>query len=130
MTDSSEDDDRTIDNGLFRSLIDGAHDGLFIIDSETGRIKDANHTVCDWLGYSPEEVRDMTIFDCQMTFSEPTEWQTFVRRVRDENGVQIENEIKTQTGSTIAVEGSISVVSVDGADYVVAIPRRASNQDG
>lgn len=130
MTDSPEDDDRTIDNGLFRSLIDGAHDGLFIIDSETGRIKDANHTVCDWLGYSPEEVRDMTIFDCQMTFSEPTEWQTFVRRVRDENGVQIENEIKTQTDSTIAVEGSISVVSVDGADYVVAIPRRASNQDG
>lgn len=126
MTESSEDESRTVDDQTFRSLVDGAYDGLFVIDPETGRIEDANRTVCDWLGYDLDEVLDMTIFDCQSTFSEPEEWRTFVRDVRDENGVQIENDIVTRTGSTIAVEGSISVVSVDGSDYVVAIPRRAS----
>lgn len=118
-----------VPDDLFRSLIDDAQDGLFIIDPKTGRIEDANRTVCKWLGYSQEEVREMTIFDCQTTFSEPTEWQTFVQTVRDEDGVRIENEIETNTGSMIPVEGSITVVSVDGSDHVVAIPRRTAPRE-
>lgn len=129
MTDGGDGEVRSIDDDRFRSLIDGASDGLFIIDPTTGRIEDANQTVCDWLGYSQKEIREMTIFDCQTTFSEPTEWQSFVRRVREKGGVRIENEIRTRNGSTIPVEGSISVVSVDGTDSVVAIPRRTSHGD-
>ncbi|UHQ99176.1 PAS domain S-box protein (plasmid) [Natrinema zhouii] len=128
MTHTSEDENNAIGDVQFRSLIDRAHDGLFLIDPETGQIEGVNQTVCDWLGYSKDEVLDMTIFDCQTTFSEPDGWQTFVRRVRDENGVQLENEITTRTGSMLPVEGSISVVSVDGSDYVVAIPRQISNR--
>ena len=129
MTRALEDASDPIGDAQFRSLIDEANDGLFLIHPETGEIKDVNQTVCDWLGYTKDEVLDMTIFDCQTTFSEPEAWQTFVQRVRDENGVQIENKIRTHTGSMISVEGSISVVSVDGSDYVVAIPRLLSDQD-
>lgn len=129
MAENPADERRSIDSDLFRLLFDGAYDGLFIINPETGAIEDANQTVCDWLGYSQAEVREMTIFDCQTTFSEPTEWQTFVQRVRDENGLQIDNEITTRDGSMVPVEGSISVVSVDGAEYVVAIPRQVSARD-
>lgn len=127
MTHSPEDADEMIGDTQFRSLIDGAHDGLFLIDPKTGQIQGANQTVCDWLGYERDEVLNMTIFDCQTTFSEPEEWQTFVQKVRDENGVQLQNEIQTRTGSMISVEGSISVASADGSDYVVAMPRRISN---
>ncbi|NGM71279.1 PAS domain S-box protein [Natronolimnobius sp. AArcel1] len=129
MTDPSEDTSHVIEDAQFRLLIDKANDGLFLIDPETGQIQGANQTVCDWLGYTKDEVLDMTIFDCQTTFSEPEAWQTFVQRVRDENGVQIKNKIQTDTGSMISVEGSISVVSVDGSDYVVAIPRLLSDQE-
>lgn len=129
MAGTSEDTSHPIGDAQFRLLIDRANDGLFLIDPETGQIQGANQTVCDWLGYTKDEVLDMTIFDCQTTFSEPEAWQTFVQRVRDENGVQIENQIQTRTGSIISVEGSISVVSVDGSDYVVAIPRLLSDQD-
>lgn len=129
MTGTSEDTSHLIEDAQFRSLIDGANDGLFLIDPETGQIQGANQTVCDWLGYTKDEVLDMTIFDCQTTFSEPEGWQTFVQRVRDENGVQIENKIRTHTGSMISVEGSISVVAADESDYVVAIPRLLSDQD-
>ena len=129
MTDAPEETNHVIGNAQFRSLIDGANDGLFLIDPETGRIRGVNQTVCDWLGYTRDELLNMTIFDCQTTFSEPDRWQTFVRRVRDENGVRLENEIRTRTGSEIPVEGSISVVSADGSDYVVAIPRLISDRD-
>lgn len=128
MTECPEDEIQAIGDGQFRSLIDSAYDGLFLIDSESGQIKDANKTVCDWLGYSQKTVRDMAIFDCQTSFSKPTEWQAFVRKVREENGMQIENEIKTITDSTIPVEGSISVASIDGKEYVVAIPRKISDR--
>lgn len=128
MTHSPDETDHTIGDARFRSLIDGANDGLFVLDPETGQIQAANQTVCDWLGYEKEAVLDMTIFDCQSTFSEPEEWQRFVQKVRDENGVQLENEIQMRTGSTIAVEGSVSVVSADGSDSVVAIPRRISGE--
>lgn len=124
MTERSTPSDRPIDDERFRALVDGAQDGLFILDPETGEIDSANRTVCDWLGYDRESLLTMTIFDCQTTFSEPGEWQEFVQRVRDEYGVQIENEIKTRSGELIPVEGSISVVSVDGTEHVVAIPRR------
>ncbi|SEH65594.1 PAS domain S-box-containing protein [Halopenitus malekzadehii] len=130
MADSPDGNTPERDDDLFRSLVDRAAVGLFIIDPETGQILDANDRVCEWLGYAKEEVRDMTIFDCQTTFSRPPEWQTFVRRVRDEGGVEIENEIRTDTGSTLPVEGSISVASVDGTEYVVAIPRRVADRDG
>ena len=127
MAHTPEEENSSIGDAQFRSLIDRAHDGLFLIDPETGQIEGVNQTVCDWLGYSKDEVLEMTIFDCQTTFSEPDEWQTFVRKVRNENGVQLENEITTRAGSTLPVEGSISVVSVDESEYVVAIPRRISN---
>lgn len=130
MPPTSADGDRQISDGLFRSLLDGASDGLFVIDPETGRIQAANRTVCEWLGYTQAESRELTIFDCQTTFAEPSEWQSFVQRVRDEDGVRIENEIRTRNGSTIPVTGSVSVVSVGDEEYVVAIPRRNGDRDG
>lgn len=129
MAHTPEDENHAIGNAQFRSLIDGANDGLFLIDPETGHIDGANETVCDWLEYSKDEVLDMTIFDCQTTFSEPDGWQTFVDKVRDENGIRLENEIMTRTGSMLPVEGSISVVPGDGSEYVVAIPRRISTRE-
>lgn len=129
MVQSEERDGGVIGDAQFRALFDGARDGLFLIDPETGDIDGANQTVCDWLGYSKEAVLELTIFDCQSTFDEPDEWQTFVQEVREENGVQIENEITTRSGSTLPVEGSISVASADGTEYVVAIPRRVSGSE-
>lgn len=124
MSDASAPDEYSIAPPVFRQLLDGAGDGLFIIDPETGDLEDANRTVAEWLGYDPETLREMTIFDCQTTFSEPGEWQEFVDRVRDEDGVRIENEIRTKAGATVPVEGSITVVAVDGDEHVVAIPRK------
>lgn len=129
MTRTSDDEPRTVGDAQFRSLIDGANDGLFLIDPETGEIDAANQTVCDWLGYDRAEVLEMTIFDCQATFAEPAEWQQFVDDVRERDGVRLENEITTRTGSTLAVEGSISVASTDQTEYVVAIPRRSSTSE-
>ncbi|MFB6234478.1 MAG: PAS domain S-box protein [Halopenitus sp.] len=124
MSDASSPSEYPIAPHVFRQLLDGAGDGLFIIDPETGELEDANRTVAEWLGYDPETVREMTIFDCQTTFSDPGEWQEFVDHVRDEGGVRIENEIRTKSGSTVPVEGSITVVAVDGDEHVVAIPRK------
>ena len=124
MSDASSPDEYPIAPRVFRQLLDGAGDGLFVIDPETGDLEDANRTVAEWLGYDPEMLRDLTIFDCQTTFSEPDEWQEFVDRVRDEDGVRIENEILTSLGATVPVEGSITVVEVDDGEHVVAIPRK------
>lgn len=124
MSDASAPDEYPIAPRVFRQLLDGAGDGLFLIDPETGDLEDANRTVAEWLGYDPDTLREMTIFDCQTTFSEPGEWQEFVDRVRDEDGVRIENAIRTKAGATVPVEGSITVVAVDGDEHVVAIPRK------
>lgn len=130
MTATPDDDDRRPPDDVFRALVDGAADGLFVIDPDTGRIVDANRTVCEWLGYSRAEVRELTILDCQTTFSEPSEWRTFVDGVREDGEARIENEIETRGGETIPVEGTITVVSADDGEYVVASPRRLPTDDG
>ena len=45
----------------FRELFNATYDGIFLLDVEQGRVLEANAPACQLVGYSPEEMRALTI---------------------------------------------------------------------
>jgi two-component system cell cycle sensor histidine kinase/response regulator CckA len=49
--------------GMYRMLLDQAADGIFILDAVTGSFQTANTRACEMLGYSWDELKNMTLSD-------------------------------------------------------------------
>ena len=50
---------------LFRALIDRSSDGILVSDPATGRFLDVNHTICERLGYTREELLQLGVTDIE-----------------------------------------------------------------
>ena len=48
---------------LYRSVVEQAAENIFLVDAETGRVIQANAALHRSLGYSPEELKRMTLYD-------------------------------------------------------------------
>ena len=48
---------------LYRNVVEQAAESIFLVDVETKRILEANAALADTLGYTPEEIRGMTLYD-------------------------------------------------------------------
>lgn len=49
--------------GSFRELFNATYDAIFLLDVTQGRVLEANEQACRLVGYSPEEIRTLTISD-------------------------------------------------------------------
>ncbi len=56
-------------NDSYGSLFEGAGDSIFIVDSETSHILEVNTNAVRRLGYSREELLEMTLDDIEVTCS-------------------------------------------------------------
>ncbi len=52
----------------FRSLIDRSGEAIFVSDSVTGRIVDANETACSWLGLTRKRLLSLSIPELDLDF--------------------------------------------------------------
>ncbi len=48
---------------LYRSVVEQAAENIFVVDVDTKRVLEANAALGDSLGYGPEELREMTLYD-------------------------------------------------------------------
>jgi len=103
----------------FRTLLNQSYDGIFIIDAEEFNIVDANDTICEWLGYSREEILSMHPWDIETTMSDPAVWPDGLKRLYRVENMMFEGENRRKDGSTFPVEARLSLVSLE-RDYVVS----------
>lgn len=99
----------------FRRMFDAAPLGIALV-SLTGQVLRANRTVCEWLGYTPEEVAGRRYSEFQ--FPEDTEETSrLARRLVDDpklSSFQIEKRYRTKHGQ--AVWGRMTVVVVRNSE--------------
>jgi PAS domain S-box-containing protein len=105
---------------LFRNLVDNASDGIFVIDSETSAILDANETACRMLGYDYEELVSLSVSDINPEFSTEM-WNDFAAAVRENGTEVIESEHQREDGSTFPVEIRIAYVPLDREYHVATV---------
>lgn len=107
---------------LFRSLVDNANDGIFIIEAETGNILDVNNTVCERLGYSREEMTKMSVEDIERGIP-GFSWRSHLEDMKRVGTMSLVGGHLRRDGRIVPVELSIKYLTGDEGDFVIAFAR-------
>ena len=110
----------------FRAAFDSANDGIFILDRE-GWIVEANRVVCEFLGYSHEELLQMNVGEIET----PEDAATLLKRIANivERGRAISERVHVRKDrSRVPVEVSSSVYDYRGKTAVLGTVRDISER--
>ncbi len=86
------------------------------------RIMSANRQACDSLGYTETELRRLTIFDIDPTFSF-RRWKENASEPGDSNDRAFESVRRRKDGSIFPVEITVTLLSFDGEEYAFSFAR-------
>jgi diguanylate cyclase (GGDEF)-like protein/PAS domain S-box-containing protein len=103
-----------------RILVDQSRDGIHVLDND-GKVVEANKRFAEMLGYSPEEVRELHVWDWDTQFTRE-ELLGMVRGV-DAAGDHFETQQRRKDGTLIDVELSTNGAVVSGQKLVFCVCR-------
>jgi len=106
----------------YRAVIEQAAEGILLVDVSTKRVLDANTTYQGLLGYSPEEMPYLTLYDLVPYSREDTD--SYVGRLLDQRRyVSDGREHRRKDGSLVDVEVSANVILDDGGEVICMVVR-------
>jgi PAS domain S-box-containing protein len=106
---------------LFRALIDRSNDAVEVVDPNTFRFLDVNQKACSDVGYTREEILQMSVYDIDPTVDAAD--RAMVIEALKQSGSLIRESIhRRKDGSTFPVEININLVQLDKT-YVVTVAR-------
>ncbi len=103
-----------------RILIDQSRDGIVVLD-ENGKVYEANQRFAEMLGYTPEEVTQLYVWDWEYLF--PREQVQEMIRTVDEAGDHFETQHRRKDGTTYDVEISTNGAVFAGQKLVFCVCR-------
>jgi len=110
----------------FRALLDETNDAIFLFNVPSGRLADINHSACKQLGYSSQEMQEMSVDDI-ITPDEIGKMRTIISNLLEEKPLQnretVETFLKRSDNSKINVEINISLVKFSENFYIVMVAR-------
>lgn len=104
---------------LFRTLMDNAPAQLLIVDPQSLRLLDVNDTACHDLGYTREEMLELSIHDLDAVMT-PAEIDRILKIMRQDGMATFESRNRRKDGSTFPVSVHAHLVHMD-RPYLVAI---------
>ncbi len=110
----------------FRALLDETNDSIFLSEVPSGKFADFNNSACEQLGYSPKEMRDMSVVDI-IAPDKIDELDEIINNLiagkRLQNRQTVETVFKQCDNSRIHVEINISLVKFSDNFYMVMVAR-------
>jgi len=103
-----------------RILVDQSRDGIVILD-QNGRVYESNIQFAAMLGYSAEEMRNLSVFDWEYQF--PPEKTLEMIRTVDEAGDHFETRHRRKDGTTYDVEISTNAATIEGQKLIFCVCR-------
>lgn len=104
----------------YQAVLRASLDGIHLVDTQ-GRLVEANPAFCLMLGYSPDEISQLTVFDWDLHISPTSLANRLASRV--EPGELVETQFRQRGGQVIDVEISISSVALGGQQYLCGVAR-------
>ena len=105
---------------LYRTVVEQAAENIFLVDVETKRILESNPTFHASLGYSPEEIRRLTLYDIVAHDREGIDRN--IERILTEGHRFIgERRYRRKDGSLIEVEVGASAISYEGREAMCVV---------
>jgi diguanylate cyclase (GGDEF)-like protein/PAS domain S-box-containing protein len=106
-----------------RGIFDGAQDGILLAEIETLRISTSNSAMCRMLGYSAEELGQLSIRDIHREQDWPYVFEQFKKQASGETRVAANLPIKRKDGSVFFADITTSPVNFGDKHYLVGIFR-------
>ncbi len=110
----------------FRAVFDHASDAFFI-NELNGRMLEVNRVACEQLGYSHEELMNMTSAQLD-TSTDAALYDARVEELRKKGWAVFEAEHRTKGGEVIPIELSVSLIEYEGVPAVLSIARDITDQ--
>ncbi|MFH0878395.1 MAG: PAS domain S-box protein [Lentisphaerota bacterium] len=101
-------------------LFEQSRDGIVVLD-QNGKVFEANQSYCQMLGYSPEEIRSLYVWDWDTQWK-PEQIMDMLRRV-DETGDHFETLHRRKDGSVCEVEISSTAALCEGRKLIFCVCR-------
>jgi PAS domain S-box-containing protein len=106
----------------YQAVVEQAAEGILLIDVSTKRVLDANTAYQGLLGYSPEEISYLTLYDLLPCSREDTD--SYIGRVLERSRyASREWRHRRKDGSLVDVEVSANVITEDGREVVCMVVR-------
>jgi len=112
----------------FRALFDRAGDAIFLADMD-GKLVDVNETACRSLGYTREELLNMSVADVDPTFKEMNHQQSLWDNLPADNHVTITSKHRRKDGSLLPVEIRIGFLDLHNRNYILGFARDISRRE-
>jgi PAS domain S-box-containing protein len=106
----------------FRKLIEHAPDAVFVLESASGRVIDCNRQACTALGYSREELLQLSAPDMECKLS-PEEVRAIHERVTPAETITVEGFHRRKDGTTFPVEIRIGILRSAEPRLLISIVR-------
>ena len=126
--DVSERKQREKDSELFRTLVDQAGDGIFVIDESTGDLVDVNQTACELLDEERGTLLGRPISDISGKFESRQDYLAYLSDPENAHPAPRIHEYVRSDGSTVTVRVSARSVSVGTERYRVKVARDVSDR--
>jgi PAS domain S-box-containing protein len=105
---------------LYRNVVEQAAENIFLVDVGTKHIIQANAALQHSLGYSIEELRQLTLYD--IVAHDHGNIERNVRRILEEGHLSIgERQYRCKDGSLIDVDVSVSAISYSGREIMCVV---------
>ncbi|NET27838.1 PAS domain S-box protein [Okeania sp. SIO1I7] len=111
---------------MTQSAVDLAADGVFFVRSD-GSFYSVNQAACSMLGYSTEELLNLSVFDIDSDFS-PDYWIEHWQNVKQRKNFTIESRHQAKDGHIYPVEVSINYLQLYGEEYSFAFVKDISER--
>ena len=98
---------------LYRSVVEQAAEGIFLLDTETMRVLEANAALAATLGYAPEELRGLSFYDVSAHDRESVD-RNAALATREGRLSLGERQYRRKDGALVDVEISISTLLYGG----------------
>jgi PAS domain S-box-containing protein len=105
---------------LYRTVVEQAEENIFLIDARSRRVLDANDALLRSLGYTDEELKEMTLYDIVAHSQESVDLN--IGRIMEEGHRSLgERQYRRKDGSLADVEVHVSAVPYNGEKVMCVV---------
>jgi len=103
----------------YKAVLHTSMDGFYIVDTE-GHILDVNDSYCNLIGYSRDELLNMSLRDIEAAETEEMVTER-IRRIIEVGWDRFETRHRCKDGSIIEIEASVNYMEAGGGKFFVSM---------
>jgi PAS domain S-box-containing protein len=103
----------------FKAVFDNVVDGILIADMENKKFHMCNNSICQMLGYSPEEIKDLGVMDIHPEKDLPNIISQFEMLVKGDIRLAEDIPVKRKDGSIFYADINVTTIVIAGKTYLI-----------